>query len=168
MNTYIKIIDSLNNGIKYLVSIMLVLLAILVVLQVTTRFVINVPLSWTEEIARYLMIYIVFLGSGLAMRHNQHIAIDFLLDVIKQKNKERLQKIILWISALFCLLLVYYGSQLTYMVVDQSTPTLQYSMAWAYAAIPLGALVMLANIVALLIRPSNGNKHIDRIVGENR
>ncbi|WP_078392942.1 TRAP transporter small permease [Shouchella patagoniensis] len=168
MNTYIKIIDSLNNGIKYLVSIMLVILALLVVLQVTTRFVINVPLSWTEEIARYLMIYIVFLGSGLAMRYNQHIAIDFLLDVIKQKNKERLQKMILWISALFCLLLVYYGSQLTYMVVDQSTPTLQYSMAWAYAAIPLGALVMLANIIALLISPSNGNKHIDRIVGEDQ
>ncbi|WP_054707932.1 TRAP transporter small permease [Bacillus sp. JCM 19041] len=168
MNTYIKIIDSINNGIKYLVSIMLVVLAILVVLQVTTRFVINVPLSWTEEIARYLMIYIVFLGSGLAMRYNQHIAIDFLLDVIKQKNKERLQKIILWISAIFCVMLAYYGAKLTYMVIGQSTPTLQYSMAWAYAAIPLGALVMLVNIIALLVRPNKESESTDRIVGESK
>ncbi|MFP7335208.1 TRAP transporter small permease [Shouchella clausii] len=168
MNTYIRIIDGVNNGVKSIVSVMLAVLAVLVVLQVTTRFVINVPLAWTEEIARYLMIYIVFLGSGLAMRHNQHIAIDFLLDVIPHKNKARLQTIILSISAVFCLLLAYYGAQLTFMVIGQSTPTLQYSMAWAYAAIPLGALLMLLNTVALLLNPKKVEDSIDRIVGESK
>lgn len=168
MNTYIRIIDGINNGVKSIVSVMLAILAVLVVLQVMTRFVINVPLAWTEEIARYLMIYIVFLGSGLAMRHNQHIAIDFLLDVIPHKNKARLQTIILSISAVFCLVLAYYGAQLTLIVVDQSTPTLQYSMAWAYAAIPLGALLMLLNIVALLLKSNKVEDSVDRIVGENK
>ncbi len=92
MNTYVKIMDNINQWVKYLVSFLLVVLAILVVLQVTTRFVINIPLSWTEELAKYLMIYIVFLGSGLAMRHNQHIAIDFLWEIVNAKNKQRLQK----------------------------------------------------------------------------
>ena len=62
MNTYIRMINQINTAIKYIVSTMLVFLTILVVLQVTTRFVINVPLAWTEEIAKYLMIYIVFFG----------------------------------------------------------------------------------------------------------
>ncbi len=168
MNTYIRIIDGINNGVKSIVSVMLALLAVLVVLQVTTRFVINVPLAWTEEIARYLMIYIVFLGSGLATRHNQHIAIDFLVEVINHKNKARLQTVILVISAVFFLILAYCGAQLTFMVIGQSTPTLQYSMAWAYAAIPLGAVLMLLNTVALLLKTKKVAGSIDRIVGESK
>jgi TRAP-type C4-dicarboxylate transport system permease small subunit len=145
---------------------LLVALALLVILQVTTRFVVNIPLSWTEEIAKYLMVYIVFLGSGLAMRNNKHIAIDFLLEVVQPKRRERLEKIILWISAIFAILLAYFGTQLTLIVVDQSTPTLQYSMAWAYAAIPIGAILMLLNIVAALMESKNDNT--DRIVGEGK
>jgi TRAP-type C4-dicarboxylate transport system permease small subunit len=164
MNKYIKFMDSVNNAVKYILMFSLVVLAILVILQVTTRFVINIPLSWTEEIAKYLMIYIVFLGSGLAIRNNKHIAIDFLLEVVKPKSRERLEKAILWISAVFAIILAYFGAQLTWIVVDQSTPTLQYSMAWAYAAIPLGAILMLLNIVVALMESKDPNK--DRIVGE--
>lgn len=101
MNKYIKTIDKINSGVKYLVAVLLIILAILVVLQVTTRFIINIPLSWTEELAKYLMIYIVFLGSGLAFRNNQHIAIDFLLEVSSPKTREKLEKLVLWISAIF-------------------------------------------------------------------
>ncbi|KYG29470.1 TRAP transporter small permease [Alkalihalobacillus trypoxylicola] len=151
MNLYLKFIDRLNTSIKYIVSGMLLVLAILVFLQVITRFVINVPLSWTEEIARYLMVYIVFLGSGLAMRAQQHIAIDFLLDVISAKNKKRLTYFILWVCVAFFSLLVFFGTHLTLLVMSQSTPTLQYSMAFAYAAVPIGSSVMLLNAIAVLI-----------------
>lgn len=167
MNTYIKMINQINTAIKYIVSTMLVFLTILVVLQVTTRFVINVPLAWTEEIAKYLMIYIVFFGSGLAMRNNQHIAIDFMVEILKGKSKVVLEKIILWICGIFSVFLIYFGSQLTFRVIEQSTPTLQYSMAWAYAAIPLGALLMLLNIIAALIDPQEENP-IDEMVGDSQ
>ncbi|MEW4328831.1 TRAP transporter small permease [Rossellomorea marisflavi] len=167
MNTYIKMINQINTAIKYIVSTMLIFLTILVVLQVTTRFVINVPLAWTEEIAKYLMIYIVFFGSGLAMRNNQHIAIDFMVEILKGKSKVVLEKIILWICGIFSVFLIYFGSQLTFRVIEQSTPTLQYSMAWAYAAIPLGALLMLLNIIAALIDPQEENP-IDEMVGDSQ
>lgn len=153
MNKYIRAIDKINSVIKYLLAGLLIVLAVLVVLQVSTRFIINIPLSWTEELAKYLMIYIVFLGSGLAFRTNQHIAIDFLLQVSSPKTREKLEKIILWISAIFCIALAYYGAHLTYLVIGQSTPTLQYSMAWAYAAIPVGSLLMFFNVIAALIDP---------------
>lgn len=53
----------------------------------------------------------------------------------------------------FCLALAYFGIHLTYLVIDQSTPTLQYSMAWAYAAMPIGSLLMFFNIIAAGIDP---------------
>jgi len=151
MKAYLNFVDKLNNIMKYIISAFFIVLAILVVLQVITRFVINYPLSWSEEIARYLMIYIVFIGSGLAMRRQQHIAIDFILETVSPKNKRRLNIIILWICAVFFTVLCYFGLQLTLIVIGQATPTLQFSMAWAYAAIPIGSLLMLLNVFALLI-----------------
>jgi len=149
MAKYIKFMDKLNNIVKYTVSAMFTIMVILVAIQILTRFIIDYPISWSEEIGRYIMIYIVFLGSALLVRKNGHIAIDFLLEVVNDKNKKRLNFINLAISTVFFLVLVYSGIELTMLVIGQVTPTLQFSMAWAYAAMPLGAILMVLNALAV-------------------
>jgi TRAP-type transport system small permease protein len=156
MQGYVSFIDKINKAVKYIVSAMFIILAVLVVLQVITRFVIDYPLSWSEEISRYLMIYIVFFGAALAMRNKEHIAIDFLVEIVSAKRKKVLNSVILWISLIFAAILFYYGSALTLTVVNQATPTLQFSMSWAYAAIPLGSLLLLLNTIAVMIEDKQG------------
>lgn len=157
MHGYISVIDKINNIIKYAAYSTFLLLAALVFAQVVTRFVISYPLAWTEEISRYLTIYIVFLGSALAMRQRQHIAIDFLTEIVSAVNKRRLNIVILIICAVFFAALTYFGTVLTITVAGQSTPTLQFSMAWAYAAIPLGSFMMLLNTVANILEWKTGD-----------
>src|SRR5699024_4302115 len=149
MAKYIKFIDKINSLVKYIVSILFIVMVILVALQVLTRFVIDYPISWSEEVGRYLMVYIVFLGSGLLVRKNGHIAIDFLLEIINLDNRKRLEFVNLAISTIFFLILIYSGIQLTMVVLGQATPTLQFSMAWAYAAMPIGSILMLLNALAV-------------------
>jgi len=149
MAKYIKFIDKINSLVKYIVSILFIVMVILVALQVLTRFVIDYPISWSEEVGRYLMVYIVFLGSGLLVRKNGHIAIDFLLEIINPDNRKRLEFVNLAISTIFFLILIYSGIQLTMVVLGQATPTLQFSMAWAYAAMPIGSTLMLLNALAV-------------------
>lgn len=151
MQNYLNFIEKLNRTVKYVVSFSFITLAILVFIQVITRFIIDYPLSWSEEISRYLMIYIVFLGSALAMRNQQHISIDFLPEVVSATNKRKLNILILWVCVFFFAILAYYGSVLTLTVVGQATPTLQFSIAWAYAAIPIGSVLMLLNAIAVLV-----------------
>lgn len=150
MKTYVNFTDNLNVGIRYIVSSLFVIMVSLVFLQVVTRFVINYPISWTEEISRYLMIYIVFLGSALLVRKTAHIAVDFLLEIVNPKTKKALNLVNLIISMVFFGILLYFGTELTIVVIGQATPNLQFSMAWAYAAVPLGALLMLMNALAVL------------------
>lgn len=150
MKTYVNFTDNLNVGIRYIVSSLFIIMVSLVFLQVVTRFVINYPISWTEEISRYLMIYIVFLGSALLVRKTAHIAVDFLLEIVNPKTKKKLNLVNLIISMFFFGILLYFGAELTLVVINQSTPNLQFSMAWAYAAVPLGALLMLMNAFAVL------------------
>lgn len=156
MHAYISVIDKINNIIKYVAYSTFLLLAVLVFAQVVTRFVISYPLAWTEEISRYLTVYIVFLGSALAMRQRLHIAIDFLPEIVSAVNKKRLNMVILVICAVFFTALTYFGTVLTVTVAEQSTPTLQFSMAWAYAAIPLGSFMMLLNTIANILEWKTG------------
>ncbi|QQK75735.1 TRAP transporter small permease [Salicibibacter cibarius] len=150
MRTYLQVIDKMNDILKYVTSFFIALLAILVIIQVFSRFVINFPFIWSEEVARYAMVYVVFLGSALATRYNQHIAIDFLLQIVSEKKQNKLKIIITWVSILFFALLCYQGAILTVTVWEQTSPTTGLSMSWAYAAIPLGAGMMLLNALALL------------------
>ncbi|SFM28387.1 TRAP transporter small permease [Salibacterium qingdaonense] len=152
MLQYITAVDYLNKAVKYVASAMLVALAVLVFFQVVTRFVINFPLAWSEEISRYLMIYIVFLGSALAVRNREHIAIDFLFDLVSAATKKKLQFIVSIISTAFFIILCYYGTVLTFTVIGQVTPTLQFSIAWVYAAVPVGSLIMALNGIANICR----------------
>ncbi|MEN1967954.1 TRAP transporter small permease [Lentibacillus sp. N15] len=151
MQAYVHFMDKVNQILKYIVSLVFIILSILVVLQVITRFIVDYPLSWSEEISRYLMVYIVFFGSALAIRTHQHIAIDFLPEMLSGKNKRKLTIITLWICIVFFALLSYYGSILTITVIGQATPTLQFSMSFAYAAIPIGSTLMLLNALAVLV-----------------
>lgn len=153
MKGFKKFVEGINLLLKYVVSVMFIALAVLVFFQVITRFVIDYPLAWSEEISRYLMIYIVFLGSALAVKDRQHIAIDFLTEIVKPANKRRLNGVILVISSLFFIILTYFGFVLTFTVLDQATPTLRFSIAWAYAAIPIGSLLMLLNAIYSFINP---------------
>lgn len=158
MNLFLSITDKINTIVKYIASLFLILLAILVVFQVIARFIINFPLSWSEEVSRYIMVYIVFLGSALAVRYKQHISIDFLVEIVSPKNKKNLTNLILLINAIFFALLVYYGSLFTLAMYKQATPALQFSMAWAYAAVPIGSLLMLINTVAVFIETNTKSK----------
>lgn len=153
MKGFKKFVEGINVLLKYIVSVMFIALAVLVFFQVITRFVIDYPLAWSEEISKYLMIYIVFLGSALAVKNRQHIAIDFLTEIVSPANNRRLNGLVLIISSIFFIILTYFGFVLTITVLDQATPTLRFSIAWAYAAIPIGSFLMLLNAIYSFINP---------------
>ena len=70
-----NILERLSN---LLLILFMILLGISTTLQVVSRFVIRSPLVWTEEVSRMSFIWIAFLGSTVAVKHQKHMALDFL------------------------------------------------------------------------------------------
>jgi len=129
-----------------LLSIIMALMVINVLWQVFTRFILNNPSSFTDELARYLMIWVGVLGAAYISGKNMHVAIDVLSNKLNKKKQKNLSLLVHWIVILFSLsVLVIGGLRLVYItaVLDQSSPALHIPLAIVYAVIPLSGLLII-------------------------
>lgn len=76
---------------------------------VIMRYVFNEPKAWVEEVVRYVIIWGVFLGFSLALRHNQHIQVDIVYDKLPKGAKKVVDLFATLVSISFCVAYTYYG-----------------------------------------------------------
>ena len=134
---------------KVLGNILVVIMSVMVInviWQIFTRFVVGTPSSFTDELARYLMVWLGILGAAYVSGRNMHVAIDVLPLRASTENQKRLKLIVYVLIILFALFaMVMGGSRLVYItyVLGQQSPALQIPLAIVYFAIPLsGALII--------------------------
>lgn len=151
MNQVIKTIDNMNKAVGIVLAIMLAIMSVLIIIQVFTRFVIDYPLHWTEELARYLMIYSVFLGAALALRQSRLISIEVLAQSLNESKQRILRVIVMLLSIVFLMILLVQGIEIIGVVKSQSSAGLGISMAVPYASIPIGAALMTINAIAVIL-----------------
>ncbi|WP_244178437.1 TRAP transporter small permease [Maribacter litoralis] len=130
---------------KTLVLIMSVMV-INVLWQVFTRYVTGNPSSFTDELARYLMIWIGVLGAAYVSGRNLHVAIDILPLRQNLKTQKKLKIIVTVLIILFVLFaFVIGGTRLVYIsyVLGQQSPSLQLPLAFVYVIIPISGLLIM-------------------------
>ncbi|TDT47254.1 TRAP-type C4-dicarboxylate transport system permease small subunit [Maribacter spongiicola] len=130
---------------KTLVLIMSVMV-INVLWQVFTRYVTGNPSSFTDELARYLMIWIGVLGAAYVSGRNLHVAIDILPLRQSKKTQKKLKIIVTILIILFVFFaFVIGGSRLVYIsyVLGQQSPALQLPLALVYLIIPISGLLIM-------------------------
>lgn len=150
MQQVVKMVDTLNKVVGIILSLMLGVMSILIILQVISRFLIHFPLTWSEELSRYLMVYIVFAGASLAMRHNQLISIELLPELLSAKKRKIVIILVAIFSIVFFGILFFQGLNMLEHVQAQTSPGLGISMAIPYAALPIGSLLLALNALALI------------------
>src|SRR5690242_4362555 len=115
--------------------------------QVFTRYVTENPLIWTEEVARYLFVWITLIGAGAAVRLNGHFGLDILRRWFPLLRKPLGVLTMLTVGIFFALLL-WTGIGETRQAALQMSPALQVGMQWAYLGIPIGAALGLFHVIA--------------------
>lgn len=122
------------------------IMVINVLWQVFTRFVVGTPSSFTDELARYLMIWVGVLGAAYISGRRMHVAIDLLPAKLNKEGKTKLKTFINWLIIVFCFLaLVVGGLRLVYItyVLDQYSPALQIPLAAVYLVIPISGILII-------------------------
>lgn len=141
-------------------SIALLLLVTSVTWQVFSRYVLNDPSSFTDELARYLMIWFGLLGASYLFGKNGHLAITLFIHSIGRKYQKPSYILIHLTSLSFVFLaMIKGGIQLMGRTTMQFSPALQIPMSYVYFILPLAGSLMciyiLFNIANLLATPSN-------------
>ncbi|OEY67495.1 TRAP transporter small permease [Marinobacter sp. X15-166B] len=128
--------------------------------QVITRFLLDAPSTWSEVISRSAMIWCVFMGAAAGFRGGFMMSVEVVYRLLPARTLVWLE----WVIALCCvvvlLVLIYYGGAMTWRVRNQMLSGLGVSIAWAYVAMPTGAVFALIAVVARLLAQTTGRESI--------
>lgn len=120
-------------------------LTAVVAVGVFWRYVLNDALSWTEEVAKLAMVWLTFTGAPLALVAGGHVAIEMLPRLLPHRLQHLLLALVLVVVALVLAVLAWRGTTFAWNGRTQVIAMLgDVSMAWVFAAIPIGSLVMLS------------------------
>ncbi len=145
--------DIVHRVTKTALIIILSVMALVVFLQVIFRYVLNLPLFWTEEFARYCLVWASLLGAAVAMKRGQHLAVTIFMDRMPP-GVHRVLSIIARLSVILILAVIVVGGiQLVLVTRAQISPALRVPMSLPYLAVPVGAAIMLFHAIAFLFQP---------------
>jgi len=132
------------------------LLAIMLSCAVFWRYVLGSAISWSEESAKYLMVWLTFLGAPIALREGAHISIDFLVELLKGRANQALQLVLNILIIATVGIIFWYGWGFAQSGLRQVASTFDLSMVFMYAAIPVGSALMVLVSVEQMLRALRG------------
>ena len=150
-----RISNIMNRITEVILVIVLTAMAVVVFLQVIFRYVLNFPLFWTEEFARYCLVWASLLGSSVAVKRGQHIAVTIFLERFPPALHRVLQITALVAVAVILTVILWGGIQLVAITRAQISPALRVSMSIPYLAVPVGAALMLLHTIGFIFEAIN-------------
>lgn len=153
---------ALNRFFEKLTILIIVIMVVVVFMQVFFRYIMHNSLSWSEELAIFLFIWLSFIGGEIVLRNGDHIAVDTLLKVLKGVPKLVLSVLIDVIIIVFACIVLTSGYVLTTTTVNQPSAALQIPMSFVYVAIPISMVMIIINtshslITKLIQKPANAS-----------
>lgn len=158
MDIFIKTVQLINTVIKYFLILMMFVMVVVVFLQVVYRFVLDNPLAWTEETARYLLVWITFLGAAYAMGSKAHIGVDLFMNMLPKSLRKILLIITTLLSLVFFAVMVTQGYILSQRTMMQTSPAMGLPMGYVYLVIPISGVLLMINLLYTVIGDLRGEE----------
>lgn len=138
----------------YLCGTMIAVMAIVVFLQVIFRFILKASLPWSEEVSRYLQVYITYFGTAYGIRTGAHLGIEAFTLLLPKPVRRVLAVFVQVISVFVCSLILKFGVDIvrTQMISRQVSPAMHIPMWMIYIAIPIGMGLCIIRYIIEIIR----------------
>ncbi|MGD9015738.1 MAG: TRAP transporter small permease [Desulfobacterales bacterium] len=160
MQTLLSWMDRMIN---WALAVLMAAMVVVIAAQVWYRFVLNDPLSWSEELGRYLFVWISFMGAAAGVRYQVHLGIDLLQKVLPP-NAYRIMVILMnVIIQVFLVTVIYWGFKILGIIRFQTSASMNVSMLYPYLAVPVGCIFMLINSLRVSAAAFRGRR-LDREV----
>ncbi len=117
------------------------------------RFVLHIGMGWTDEVARYVSIYAVFIGASLGVYKSAHIGVDVFVRILPKNMTKTMSIITFALSGIFCGTIAWTGMSffLRLQASHQVSTALRFPICWVFIAIPIGCFLMMLHYIARII-----------------
>jgi len=157
MNALETLGRTVNTIVERIVFILGITMAMVVAAQVFSRYVLNHSLFWSEELARYLLIWLTFLGASAAYHRKAHPGIDVLYARLSAPL-QRTAAIATWTASMFLFgVMIVYGMKFAWFVRYQISPALYLPKWIVFSIIPLSGMIFLLHAVVSIGCKIRGN-----------
>ena len=156
MLAFLKSINAkITKIIDVSLMIMLLLMTVFIFLQVIFRYMLKQPLSWSEELSRYLFTGITLFGAVILYRSNGHINMSLLKDLVKIKTVQAAIDIMAqMLTLLFLVIVIWYGFPMSFKVIDLNvvSPSMPwFKIGYVYILLPMAAVFSVFGVLEVLI-----------------
>ncbi|WP_194436456.1 TRAP transporter small permease [Vibrio fluminensis] len=162
-----KIIAKMELVEKYLAIFLFLLMLTVISVQILSRYFFSFAIPWTEELSRWLYIYIVFIGASEAISRRDHIAIDMLPNRLGDKANLVLDIFIHGLFAVISVVIIHYGYLFAERMDRLGSVTMDVPMSALYGAVPLGFVLVFikcflnaAISFSKLVQPQRGDSTV--------
>jgi TRAP-type C4-dicarboxylate transport system permease small subunit len=129
---------------------LLTVLTATIFIQVLFRFVFDLPLAWSEEVSRYSFIWLTMVVAPICVRERANLGMDALVGRLQERTRYWLEFVGTVLMMVLASVMLVWGALILDVVRAQQSPALGVPMLWVYAAIPVGAGLMLVELAAIL------------------
>ncbi len=137
----------LNQLVEWLCALLLGILVLDVGLGVFGRYVIELPVTWTEELARYLMIWAALLAVSSGVARREHVAVTALLDRLPAQTRRQVCLAIDTLAFAFFAFLCYFGIGMTRQGASQYATIFDMTMWIPFAAVPVSSALVCVQLL---------------------
>jgi TRAP-type transport system small permease protein len=127
---------------------------------IIARYVLELGITWTEELARYIMIWAALLAISSAAHHREHIGLDFALRALPPLPRRILQAGIDTLGVAFFLFLCFYGVGMTVDGANQYAMIFGMTMMVPFASVPVAAALTALQIFIASLKPAGEDDHL--------
>ena len=160
LNIFDRFLNFISAVVRYVILVMTSCIFIIVLFTVFSRYLFNYVASWSEEVPRYLLVWIGFLGAALAVRQNEHIGFDYIFNKLPPTGQKILALLLNLGIVIIGLIMLVYGIDFVKQFGGDWMESIPFTNIWFYISLPVsGALILLyiireeiKGIIALLNR----------------
>lgn len=146
MRRFVWAMEKLNGLVKWICIGASGGVFLLAMAQIVFRYLLKISAPWTEEAARYLMIWMALLAAGLAFQKGEHFNFDIIASRLKPRSQSILGLLTNFLAFLFLLCPVIWGIPQAKLGFFTLSPGLQITMFLPYLALPVGGAIMVLNL----------------------
>jgi TRAP-type C4-dicarboxylate transport system permease small subunit len=157
-----KYYERYNRFEKVVLGLIMCVLILMGFAQVIFRFVLQVSLSWAEELMTFLMVWVAYLGSSAATNERKHIIVSMFVDLLPKPLRIGFTVFsqVMWLGC--AVVMAYLGWHITMNYIDRGAVSLggQYPFWCASIIIPLGMALMAVRVIVLIVHTLRGERDV--------